>query len=153
MYKNSTTIFDLTDEEIDIYLKELFIKQLVEISLEVKYSERRSKKKKKRITKSLLKSIRLIEENSLDITHNYTCVPFLGLTLADEYGENARGCFHKICKNNKQYNLDTCDKEYSNYLKVESKLMGMVPFYYLLTESYVDELNTLINENSKTSKL
>jgi hypothetical protein len=137
----------------DFDLKELLVNELIEISKRAKYDNNRTKIKKKPLDKSILKAMKSIEDNSMDITENYSCAPILGLSLADEYGENARDCFHKICKNNKQYSVDQCNKEYSNYLNVESILMEMVPFYYLLAESFADEINTLINEKSKTSKL
>jgi hypothetical protein len=133
----------------DYDLKEFLINELVTISQRDKYIDIITKIKENPLDKSFLKAINYIEDKSMDITQNYTCAPIIGISLANEYGENARGCFHKICKNNTKYNADTCDKEYSKYLKVDSVLTEMVPFYYLYAEGIIDELNTLINEREK----
>lgn len=151
--KNINTVFDLTDEEIDIYLKELFIKQLVEISQEVKYSDRRLKRKEKPITKSFLETIKLIEDNSLDITQNYICEPIIGLSLAGEYGENARDCFHKICKANQEYNYDTCNKAYTKYLKNNDPIVCTDFISIFICEASLERLKTLINKKEKTNNI
>lgn len=130
----------------DFDLKEFLVNELIKIGQRAKYVDSRTKIKEKPLDKSFLKAIKSIEDESMDITQNYTCAPIIGLSLAGEYGENARGYFHKICKNNIEYNADTCNKEYSKYLKVEYEFMAMVPFYYLLAEGFCEKLRTLISE-------
>lgn len=151
--KNTTTIFDLTDEEIDIYLKDAFIKQLVQTSQEVKYSDIRLKKDEKPLTKSFLQIMKYIEKDSLDITQNYICEPIIGLALAYEFGENARECFHKICKVNNAYNFDTCNNSYSKYLKNNTTFIPNVCIYFFVAEAISESLKNLIykKENEKRS--
>jgi hypothetical protein len=153
--KNTTTIFDLTDEEIDIYLKDAFIKQLVKISQEVKYSDWRLERKEKPLTKLFLGNIRLIEDNSLDITQDYICEPIIGLSLAGEYGENARDCFHKICKANKAYNYETCNKAYTKYLKNNTPIISVYFISIFVLEAISESFKNLIykKENEKRSCL
>jgi len=148
--KQNDFMFEHLNPDFDI--KDYQINELVKISQRIKYTGNRIKKNDKHLDKSFLKAIKSIEDESMDITQNYTCAPIIGLSLADEYGENAREYFHILCKFNKQYNTVKCDKEYSKYLKAESEFMSMVPFYYLYAEGIIDEFNTLINKKSKASK-
>lgn len=153
--KNSIDInefkFDPLNPDFD--LKEGLIYTFVKISQRVKYTGNGIKINEKSLDKSFLETIKNIEDESMDITLDYTCAPIIGLSLAGEYGENARECFHKICKINKEYNVDTCDKEYFKYLKNDSEIISMDFFYLLLAFSLSEKLKTLINKKSKEKKL
>jgi hypothetical protein len=149
-YKQSDFMFD--DLFLDFDSEDFHIKWLIKMSSNVKYFDKRAKKEEKLLDESFLKAIKYIEDKSMDITQMYTCAPAIGLSLAIEYGENARDCFHKICKNNIEYNVDKCNKEYSKYLKADSKLVSMVLFYCLYAVGAADELKAVINKMSKVPK-
>lgn len=152
--KNSTDINEYKNDPFspDFDLKEGLIKELVKISQRVKFSENSIKKNEKHLDSSFLKTIKIIEDKSMDITLDYNCAPIIGLSLAGEYGENARECYHKVCKFSKEYSIEKCDKEFSKYLKNDSEFISM-DLFNLLTVFGLMELNhALIIEKSKEKK-
>lgn len=152
--KNSIDINEVKNDLFnpDFYLREGLINELVKISQRVKYTGSGIKKNEKPFDKYFLEKIKYIVDKSMDITLDYTCAPIIGLSLAGEYGENARECYHKVCKFNKEYNIEKCDKEFSKYLKNDSEIISMKPFYLLFTYSLSEKLKTLINKKSKEKK-
>ncbi|MEZ7500810.1 hypothetical protein QO200_19010 [Flavobacterium sp. Arc3] len=133
-------------------LKEELIYVMVKISQRIKYSETSISKNEKHLDNSFLKTINFIEEKSMDITLDYHCVPIIGLALAGEYGENARECYHKICKVNKQYNVENCDNEFSKHLKNASEIISMDLFHLLTLYGIIELTNILITKKRKEKK-
>ena len=133
-YKESGFKFD--DLFLDFESEDFHIKVLIKISNNVKYVNLRTKRVEKFLDRSFLKHLKFIEDQSNDITQDYTCASIIGLSLANEYGENARQGFHIICKNNAKYNAETCDKNYTKYLLSEPTGLGMLPVYFLYAETF-----------------
>lgn len=152
--KNSIGINEFKDNSLnpDSDLKEELIYVMVKISQRIKYSETSIFKNEKSLDSSFLEAINLIEENSMDITLDYNCAPIIGLALAGEYGENARESYHKVCKFNKQYNVENCDQEFSKYLKNAPEIISMDLFRLLTLYELSGLLNIVISQKRKEKK-
>jgi hypothetical protein len=152
--KNSIDINEFKDNSLnpDFDLKEELINVMLNISQRIKYSESIIMKKMKPLDNSTLKTIKFIEDNSIDITLDYNCAPIIGLALAGEYGENSREYYHKVCKFNKQYNVENCDQEFSKYLKNASEIISMDLFRLLTLYGLSGLLNIVISQKRKEKK-
>lgn len=91
------------------------------------------------------KSIKDIDKNSRDITCDYKYKEALGLAFTNNYGEQARECFHIICKPNVNYNKVKCDKEYTEYLKIKDNNTTLADYYRL----YISDLSRRNDELMK----
>lgn len=77
-----------------------------------------------------------LEQCNIDITSGVTDWFKMGLSLANEFGEQGRSLFHRICRSHPDYEYKESDKEFSRCLSKQSKGSVTIGSFYSYCEDY-----------------
>lgn len=75
-----------------------------------------------------------IRSRRIDLTSSYHDWIQIGFALADHYGEAGRDYFHAISEMHSEYNAQTTDAKYDNFLKTNDGSVGIATLFYKCKE-------------------
>lgn len=75
-----------------------------------------------------------IRSRRIDLTGSYHDWIQIGFALADHYGEAGRDYFHAISEMHPEYNAQTTDAKYDNFLKTNDGSVGIATLFYKCKE-------------------
>lgn len=75
-----------------------------------------------------------IRSRRIDLTSSYHDWIQIGFALADHYGEAGRDYFHAISEMHPEYNAQTTDVKYDNFLKTNDGSVGIATLFYKCKE-------------------
>jgi hypothetical protein len=81
-----------------------------------------------------------IEKNNIDITNGYENWIRVGFSLASSLGENGRHYFQRLSKFNKDYNPNTCDKQFTKLLKRNNGAISLGTLIHIAKENGIQIL-------------
>ena len=135
------------------YENEFTIDYLLEMKLGYTIPERcMFRLRNKSISKSFRDVVREIEKYSMDLVPDYNHRVVIGLAIASEYGAKARNLYHRICKINKNYDKELCNKEFSKYLQNNTLVFSIDIIHTLFSSTYAEAIRSFNNHNKKSSK-
>lgn len=75
-----------------------------------------------------------IRSRRIDLTESYHDWIQIGFALADQYGEGGRDYFHAISEMHPEYNQQSTDAKYDNFLKTNDGSVGIATLFYKCKE-------------------
>lgn len=79
--------------------------------------------------------IQQIEIAGIDLAPDYHEYLNIAFAFADEYGEQGRSYFHRVCRQSHKYTVEDADKKYTEAIKSKNGSVHIATFYHYLKAS------------------
>lgn len=83
----------------------------------------------------------LIEQKGIDITNGYDNWLKVGFALTSEFQEAGRGFFHRVSRQNAEYNTSDADKQYNKCLAAHGDGVTIATFFQMAKDAGIDISN------------
>ncbi len=97
--------------------------------------------------------VSLIEQKGIDITSGYTNWLKVGFALTSEFQEAGRGYFHRVSRQNIEYNASDTDKQYNKCLSAHGDGVTIATFFQMAKDACIDISNPKEIQVSKAGTL
>ena len=85
--------------------------------------------------------VSLIEQKGIDITNGYANWLKVGFALTSEFQEAGRGFFHRVSRQNAEYNTSDADKQYNKCLAARGDGVTIATFFQMAKDTGIDISN------------
>ena len=85
--------------------------------------------------------VSLIEQKGIDITNGYDNWLKVGFALTSEFQEAGRGFFHRVSRQNAEYNTSDADKQYNKCLAAHGDGVTIATFFQMAKDTGIDISN------------
>jgi len=85
--------------------------------------------------------VSLIEQKGIDITNGYANWLKVGFALTSEFQEAGRGFFHRVSRQNAEYNTSDADKQYNKCLAAHGDGVTIATFFQMAKDTGIDISN------------
>ncbi|MFW5560346.1 MAG: DUF3987 domain-containing protein [Prevotella sp.] len=85
--------------------------------------------------------VSLIEQKGIDITSGYDNWLKVGFALTSEFQEAGRGFFHRVSRQNAEYNTSDADKQYNKCLAAHGDGVTIATFFQMVKDTGIDISN------------
>lgn len=85
--------------------------------------------------------VSLIEQKGIDITNGYDNWLKVGFALTSEFKEAGRGFFHRVSRQNAEYNTSDADKQYNKCLAAHGDGVTIATFFQMAKDTGIDISN------------
>lgn len=85
--------------------------------------------------------VSLIEQKGTDITNGYANWLKVGFALTSEFQEAGRGFFHRVSRQNAEYNTSDADKQYNKCLAAHGDGVTIATFFQMAKDTGIDISN------------
>ena len=83
----------------------------------------------------------LIEQKGIDITNGYANWLKVGFAFTNEFQEAGRGFFHRVSRQNAEYNTSDADKQYNKCLAARGDGVTIATFFQMAKDTGIDISN------------
>ena len=97
--------------------------------------------------------VSLIEQKGIDITSGYDNWLKVGFALTSEFQEAGRGFFHRVSRQNAEYNTSDADKQYNKCLAAHGDGVTIATFFQMAKDAGIDISNPKEDKNSSVGTL
>ena len=91
-----------------------------------------SKQKAKRISKKVLNAVEQIESSGVSLSYDDRLT--MGMSFANEYGEQGRELFHRISRNHENYNAEKFNAKYDDFMQSTRGEISLGSFFHIAKE-------------------
>ena len=85
--------------------------------------------------------VSLIEQKGIDITSGYANWLKVGFALTSEFQEAGRGFFHRVSRQNTEYNTSDADKQYNKCMSAHGDGVTIATFFQMAKDAGIDISN------------
>lgn len=85
--------------------------------------------------------VSLIEQKGIDITNGYANWLKVGFAFTSEFQEAGRGFFHRVSRQNAEYNTSNADKQYNKCLSAHGDGISIATFFQMAKDTGIDISN------------
>lgn len=85
--------------------------------------------------------VSLIEQKGIDITNGYANWLKVGFAFTSEFQEAGRGFFHRVSRQNAEYNTSDADKQYNKCLSAHGDGISIATFFQMAKDTGIDISN------------
>lgn len=85
--------------------------------------------------------VSLIEQNGIDITSGYDNWLKVGFAFTSEFQEAGRGFYHRVSRQNAEYNTSDTDKQYNKCLSAHGDGISIATFFQMAKDAGIDISN------------
>ena len=85
--------------------------------------------------------VSLIEQKGIDITNGYANWLKVGFAFTSEFQEAGRGFFHRVSRQNAEYNTSDADKQYNKCLAAHGDGVTIATFFQMAKDTGIDISN------------
>ena len=85
--------------------------------------------------------VSLIEQKGIDITNGYANWLKVGFAFTSEFQEAGRGFFHRVSRQNAEYNTSDADKQYNKCLSAHGDGISIATFFQMAKDAGIDISN------------
>ena len=85
--------------------------------------------------------VSLIEQKGIDITNGYANWLKVGFAFTSEFQEAGRGFFHRVSRQNAEYNTSDADKQYNKCLSAHGDGVTIATFFQMAKDAGIDISN------------
>ena len=97
--------------------------------------------------------VSLIEQKGIDITNGYANWLKVGFALTSEFQEAGRGFFHRVSRQNAEYNTSDADKQYNKCLAAHGDGVTIATFFQMAKDTGIDISNPKETQESVVGTL
>ena len=97
--------------------------------------------------------VSLIEQKGIDITKGYDNWLKVGVALTSEFQEAGRGFFHRVSRQNPEYNTSDADKQYNKCLAAHGDGVTIATFFQMAKDAGIDITNPQVIQKSSIGTL
>ena len=97
--------------------------------------------------------VSLLEQRGIDITTGYDNWLKVGFALTSEFQEAGRGFFHRVSRQNTEYNTNSADNQYNKCLSAKGEGISIATFFQMAKDAGIDISNPKVTKEPKDGTL